>query len=212
MFLRSGWRQLPDTGNKLQLYWFSVLFVIFSLSEGLDSSSFHKRIPHIQQQCNQYAPDLTARSIPTSQLTNVQLPKSSIAKHIQRLISRWPSDSVRPASVSVQTYLQSRLNPPPAPTKQTGLFSSLFSKKPSASAPETSTSQDPPLLSTQNVNALYSLLENRYQREYPLARSLRVPKGQPEYYDQLLREFEEAPNRSWFGRIQKRVTGMLRLK
>ncbi|KAL1959882.1 hypothetical protein VTO42DRAFT_1027 [Malbranchea cinnamomea] len=141
------------------------------------------------------------------------IPKFSVVKHIQRLISRWPSDSVRPASVSVQIYLQSRINPPPPP-KHAGLFSSLFSKKPASQTATAmgSTSQEPPLLSSENINALYSLLENRYQNQYPLPGSLRHPRSQPEYYDQLMREFEEAPKRSWFGRLAKRAAGAVRLK
>jgi cytochrome b pre-mRNA-processing protein 6 len=37
------------------------------------------------------------------------------------------------------------------------------------------------------------------------------PKSNPTYYKDLLRELEEAPKRSWFGRIAKRLGGMIRL-
>jgi hypothetical protein len=119
----------------------------------------------------------------------------------------------------VQTYLQSLLSPPqqPQPSSSSGLLSSLFTKKQPTNqqrppAASTSVAQDAPLLSSQNINALYSLLDNRYQKEFPLPPSLRRPASNPEYYDNLLREFEEAPNRSWAGRVMKRVTGSLRLK
>lgn len=38
------------------------------------------------------------------------------------------------------------------------------------------------------------------------------PKSQPTYFDDLVREIEEAPNRSWFGRLSKRLSGMIRLQ
>lgn len=38
------------------------------------------------------------------------------------------------------------------------------------------------------------------------------PKSQPTYFDDLVREIEEAPNRSWLGRLGKRLSGMVRLR
>jgi len=38
------------------------------------------------------------------------------------------------------------------------------------------------------------------------------PNSQPTYFKDLVREIEEAPNRSWFERIGKRLSGMIRLK
>jgi cytochrome b pre-mRNA-processing protein 6 len=47
------------------------------------------------------------------------------------------------------------------------------------------------------VNALFSLLENRYQKKYPLSPALRRPESNPEHYDKLLEEIERAPGKSW---------------
>lgn len=62
------------------------------------------------------------------------------------------------------------------------------------------------------MNALSALLENRFARAYPITEKIRYPASDPEYFDNLIREFEEAPNRDWFGRIKKRLGGILRLQ
>ncbi|KAI5285275.1 hypothetical protein KEM55_000724, partial [Ascosphaera atra] len=64
----------------------------------------------------------------------------------------------------------------------------------------------------ENVNALYSLLDNRYSKKYPLAETLRYPASMPNHYDELLHEFAEAPHRGLWNRITTRVKGMFRLK
>ncbi|EER23339.1 hypothetical protein D8B26_001438 [Coccidioides posadasii str. Silveira] len=144
------------------------------------------------------------------------LSRTQITKHIQRLLTRWPTDAIRPSSVSVQTYLQSRLTPPAPETQSTSRWSQLFHKSSPPSQPSTATSStqssEEPLLSSQNVNALYSLLENRYQKKYPLPNSLRYPASQSDYFDKLLKEFEEAPQRNWLGRLGKKFGGILRFK
>lgn len=38
------------------------------------------------------------------------------------------------------------------------------------------------------------------------------PKSQPTYFEDLVREIEEAPKRSWFERLSKRISGMIRLQ
>jgi len=102
---------------------------------------------------------------------------------------------VRPASVSVQNYLQSRIAKPGNGSTQPK----------STPVPKTE-------ISASSVNALSALLENRFARRYPLTQKIRYPASDPEYYDNLIREFEEAPNRDWFGRIKKRLGGILRLQ
>ncbi|KAI5289343.1 hypothetical protein KEM54_004039 [Ascosphaera aggregata] len=113
---------------------------------------------------------------------------ASTAKHLSRLISRWPRDLVRPEAISVPTYLQSRLKALP-------------------NAPE-----DVKRFSKDNVNALYTLLDNRYQRAFPLSNFLRYPNSQPNHYDALMEEFREAPNRDFWGRLGKKIRGMFRMK
>ncbi len=48
--------------------------------------------------------------------------------------------------------------------------------------------------------------------QYKLQGPMLHPKSQPTYFDDLVREIEEAPNRSWFGRLGKRLSGMIRLQ
>lgn len=38
------------------------------------------------------------------------------------------------------------------------------------------------------------------------------PKSQPTYFQDLVREIEEAPRRSWLERLGKRLSGMIRLE
>ena len=83
----------------------------------------------------------------------------------------------------------------------------------------------------KQVNALYSLLENRYKStvrshklpfprrttpltplQYRISERLMKPKSNPTHYTDLMKEIEEAPNRSWFGRIGKKLGGLIRFK
>ncbi|KAJ5086842.1 hypothetical protein NUU61_008149 [Penicillium alfredii] len=115
-----------------------------------------------------------------------------LQSRLTHLINHWPSDPVRPASVSVQSYLQSRLPQ-------------------SSSNAQTPSSQPVPEISESSLTALSSLLDNRFARRYPLLPQLRRPASNPDHYDNVIREFEEAPNRDWLGRLKKRLGGLLRL-
>jgi cytochrome b pre-mRNA-processing protein 6 len=48
-----------------------------------------------------------------------------------------------------------------------------------------------------NVNALYTLLENRYSKKYPISPAVLKPTSNPEHYDLLMADIEAAPNKSW---------------
>ena len=37
------------------------------------------------------------------------------------------------------------------------------------------------------------------------------PASSPNYYEELRKELDEAPNRSWIGRVAKRLRGLIRL-
>jgi len=62
----------------------------------------------------------------------------------------------------------------------------------------------------EQVNALYSLLGNRYTQKYPISGSLMKPARNPTHYTDLIKELEEAPDRSWWGRMTNRWKGFLR--
>jgi cytochrome b pre-mRNA-processing protein 6 len=104
---------------------------------------------------------------------------------LTHLIKHWPADPVRPASVSIQHYLQGRL--PKSPEDKTPL-------------------------SDSSINALFSLLEDRYSRQYPLPQKLRNPASNPSHYDDVVKEFDEAPQRNWLGRLGKRLKGIVRFR
>ncbi|BDD55575.1 hypothetical protein MAP00_001074 [Monascus purpureus] len=121
----------------------------------------------------------------------------SLQARLTDLLSRWPSDPVRPASVSVRYFLESRISEiskAQQPQQQPN--------KPQAAAP----------ISESSVNALSSLLDDRYAKRYPLSPKLRFPASDPNYYDNLVREFEEAPGRNWLGRAKKRLSGLFRFE
>ncbi|KAL4808445.1 hypothetical protein BDV18DRAFT_135023 [Aspergillus unguis] len=111
---------------------------------------------------------------------------------LTHLLKHWPADPIRPSSVSVQTYLQSRIASQPSQSNTT--------------SPSTGT------ISDSSINALTSLLNNRYAKRYPLSPNLRHPASNPDHYDDLIKEFEEAPSRDVLGRIVKRLKGILRFQ
>ncbi|KAF7586456.1 hypothetical protein BBP40_008889 [Aspergillus hancockii] len=114
-------------------------------------------------------------------------PPTQYIARINHLLKHWPADLVRPSSVSVQSYLQSQL-------PQT---SQDPSKRPQQQSPQ---SQNEPLPEA-SLNALSSLLEDRYVRRYPLSPKIRRPACSPDHYDNVIKEFSEAPSRDFWGRV-----------
>ncbi|KAL4938143.1 hypothetical protein BDV06DRAFT_201615 [Aspergillus oleicola] len=118
------------------------------------------------------------------------------ASRLNRILTHWPKDPIRPSSVSVQTYLQSRIS----------------QSQPSPSSQSQTSPAGGGQLSESSINALASLLDNRYAEKYPLSPRIRHPASNPSHYDDLIREFAEAPERDFFGRIFKRLGGLFRLQ
>lgn len=112
-----------------------------------------------------------------------------LQSQITNIVKRWPADPVRPASVSVQAYLESCL---PLQGSKDG------------AVPKARISQ-------ASLDAMFGLLRNRYLQRYPLPAKLRRPASNPDYYENVMREFQEAPNRSFMEKIKKRLAGMFRL-
>ena len=63
----------------------------------------------------------------------------------------------------------------------------------------------------EQVNAMYSLLENRYSRNYPCSERLLRPASNEGYYEALAQEMEAAPQRSWWAWKWMRVKGLVRM-
>ncbi|KAI1193667.1 hypothetical protein F5X97DRAFT_31540 [Nemania serpens] len=104
---------------------------------------------------------------------------------ILRALDQWPKDTIRP-EVQFQAVLQKRFE-----------------------QPALALSEEEQL---RQANALFSLLENRYKRAYPITGSLLRPKSNPTYFADLLKDLKEAPNRSFFDRFWLRVKGLVRLQ
>ncbi|KAI1258764.1 hypothetical protein F5Y18DRAFT_412364 [Xylariaceae sp. FL1019] len=105
-------------------------------------------------------------------------------RHLLRALNKWPRDTIRP-EVQFQEVLIKR-----------------FEKN------DVKLSEEEKL---KQANALYSLLDNRYKKTYPITGTLMQPKSNPTYFADLIRELEEAPNRSWFQRLSLRLKGIIRL-
>ncbi|KAK4118661.1 hypothetical protein N657DRAFT_667088 [Parathielavia appendiculata] len=111
------------------------------------------------------------------------------ANHFRGLLTRWPKDVLRP-ECQLQDVLAKR--------QEMGHL---------ASTPKGLTQEQADL---KQANALYSLLEDRYKNKYRAPPSMFEPKSNPTYYKDLVKELEEAPHRSWLGRLAKRLSGMVR--
>ena len=129
------------------------------------------------------------------------------AKHFQGALQRWPKDPLRP-ECQLQDVLAKRL-----------------AKGSLAPATKGATQEQADL---KQANALYSLLEDRYKtkvgglssgswendadsRQYRADARIFAPKSNPTYYNDVVKELEEAPNRTFMGRMAKRISGMIRL-
>ncbi|KAH8175157.1 hypothetical protein LIA77_03575 [Sarocladium implicatum] len=62
------------------------------------------------------------------------------------------------------------------------------------------------------ARALQFLVQDKFMNRYRLGDKMLKPKSQPTYFEDLVREIEEAPKRSWFERLGKRLSGMIRLQ
>jgi len=126
--------------------------------------------------------------------------KSIAYKHYLRALSRWPKDKLRP-ECQFQDAMRRRIDrrflpasSPNTPNAAQAVANSAIDEK----------------VELEQVNAIYSLLENRYSRKYPITGSLLKPASNPTHYTDLVKELEEAPDRSWFGRTVNRWKGFLR--
>ncbi|EXJ59607.1 hypothetical protein A1O7_03753 [Cladophialophora yegresii CBS 114405] len=130
---------------------------------------------------------------------------SVILKHWARIIKQWPVDRVRPAHVHFQKVMQSRLlklqNPAAATANVKSNDAHAIPVEPFNEQTE-----------LRQVNALYALLENRFEKEYPIPQRVRHPRSSASHYDDLVKELDEAPNRSWITNLWNRLKGSVRLR
>ncbi|KAF8866104.1 hypothetical protein BDZ45DRAFT_795758 [Acephala macrosclerotiorum] len=128
--------------------------------------------------------------------------KSIAYKHYIRALSRWPKDNLRP-DCQFQDAMRKRIDrrflpasSPNTPNAAQAVVNSAVDER----------------LELEQANVLYSLLENRYIRKYPITGSLMKPASNPTHYEDLVKELEEAPERSFWGRLTNRWKGFLRFQ
>ncbi|TIA25178.1 hypothetical protein D6C81_01998 [Aureobasidium pullulans] len=123
--------------------------------------------------------------------------RAQASKHYARILSQWPVDRLRP-EISFQSVLKKRLEA--APVAQVNQANTAQTQAPKARN------------ELREINALYSLLENRYSSTYPLSNAMMHPASAPEHYTTLIKELDEVPDRTFFQRIASRFKGMVRLQ
>ncbi|KEF62051.1 uncharacterized protein A1O9_00023 [Exophiala aquamarina CBS 119918] len=135
--------------------------------------------------------------------------QSTALKHWARIIQQWPVDRVRPNHVLFQTVMQSRVDKitPPANTNA--------STAPTVKANDAIVSPArPPILDEEKelrqIQALDALLTNKYANTYPIPQAVRYPQSSPNHYNDLIKELDEAPDRTWAASFVKRLKGALR--
>ncbi|CAD0050874.1 unnamed protein product, partial [Aureobasidium pullulans] len=123
--------------------------------------------------------------------------RQQASKHYARILSQWPVDRLRP-EISFQSVLKKRLEA--APVAQVNQANTAQTQAPKARN------------ELREINALYSLLEDRYSSTYPLSNAMMHPASAPEHYTTLVKELDEVPDRTFFQRIASRFKGMVRLQ
>lgn len=146
-----------------------------------------------------------------------------VYKHYQRILAQWPVDLLRP-NISFQTTIQrrvdTRLKPSTTPPQD-----NIVSNQAQATVPTPMPFDEKGEL--DQVNVLYSFLENRYTKkvcvfqhsteltlthfgQYPLSEKMMRPASNPDYYTNLVAELDAAPRRSWLQSKIHKWKGALR--
>ncbi|KAH8593758.1 hypothetical protein B0O99DRAFT_574407 [Bisporella sp. PMI_857] len=113
--------------------------------------------------------------------------KSMAYKHYIRALSKWPKDALRP-ECQFQDVMRRRI--------ESSFASGTVNEK----------------AELENANILYSLLENRYIKKYPIRGTLLEPASKPTHFTDLMKELEAAPTRTRWQQTLNRWKGMLRFK
>ncbi|KAA6409075.1 MAG: hypothetical protein FRX48_07419 [Lasallia pustulata] len=132
--------------------------------------------------------------------------KSVAYKHYQRALAQWPVDLLRP-EVSFQSAMIRRIDKR-FDQSTTRPQDNVLANGALATVPAAPRLDEKSEL--EQANVLYSFLENRYARKYPITERLTKPVSNPSYYEDLMTELQEAPRRSWFSSIVNKWRGFLR--
>lgn len=127
--------------------------------------------------------------------------------HFSRLLSRWPTDRLRPEATSFQRLLQSRITPSQS---QPGNSPSTPVPHVVSDSPFGKSSAHSPEADRAEINAAYLLLDDTFEKAYKLSHRMMQPASDPAYYERLGKEIEEGPGRGVWSRLGKRLQGMIR--
>ena len=125
----------------------------------------------------------------------------TVAKHYTRILALWPKDLLRPnapfARIIERRATPFGVKPISSPLEDV--------KRPASTDKTTGAAIQPaqvnvssPQAELPQINALYSLLENRYSKKYPISPAVLKPSSNPEHYDRLMAEIERAPKKTWW--------------
>jgi cytochrome b pre-mRNA-processing protein 6 len=64
----------------------------------------------------------------------------------------------------------------------------------------------------KQISALDALLGNKFENAFPIPPQVRRPRYNATHYDDIVKELEEAPNRSFFTNFWNRLKGSVRLR
>ncbi|KAH8687278.1 hypothetical protein BGZ60DRAFT_425193 [Tricladium varicosporioides] len=126
--------------------------------------------------------------------------KSIPYRHYIRALSQWPKDALRP-DCQFQTILERSIN---------RRFLGAEQKDKEGKVVKIEPEKIDKTRELEQVNALYSLLGNRYSQKYKLSKEFMRPQSDPDHYTNLVKELEEAPKRSWWGNLVNKWRGAVR--
>ncbi|EFX03629.1 hypothetical protein CMQ_557 [Grosmannia clavigera kw1407] len=140
--------------------------------------------------------------------------KSALQKQYKAAIGRWPKDDLRPdvqLPDILSKHLADRLAGRSLARPILRPSGSLVDGKDAAALSAVAPAPPSDLQQLRQINALFSLLDDRYKKANRITGTLMTPRSNPTYYTDLVTELQEAPKRSLLGRISKRLGGMFRL-
>jgi hypothetical protein len=110
-------------------------------------------------------------------------PHQQIASTYTRLLAQWPKDVLRPET-NFSRVLEKRIKSPPIPFRNEEI----------------------------EIKAASLLLQNNIRERTDLPESILRPYSNPYHYDNLKRELDEMPNRTWLQNFVKRLQNMVRFQ
>jgi cytochrome b pre-mRNA-processing protein 6 len=112
-------------------------------------------------------------------------------------MSLWPKDLLRPNQPFIKTFEKRAavygVQPPEWATKVEAPKKGKADDAPAAPAAPLDSKKE-----LADLNTLFTLLENRYSKRYPLSAGVLKPTSKPEYYEKLMEEIERAPTKTWW--------------